>query len=51
MVVNILTKNSGKLMVAVSSFKKFGIKVKQIKKDYLEIQADSSLKIARFAAI
>ncbi len=51
MIVNILTKNPGKLKAAVKSFKKFGIEIKQARKDYPEIQADSSLEIARFTAL
>lgn len=51
MTVNIITKNPGKLLAAKDVFSKFGIKVKQIKKEFPEIQADSSLKIARYLAL
>ena len=51
MTVNIITQNSGKLLAAKNVFDKYGIKVNQIKKDYPEIQADNSLKIAKFAAL
>ncbi len=51
MTINILTKNVGKLMVAKVIFEKYGIVVNQIDKKYPEIQADSSLEIARFTSL
>jgi len=47
----IVTNNIGKLMAANNVFSKFGIKVKQIKKEYPEIQAEKSIEIAKFTAI
>lgn len=49
--VYLVTKNSGKLLAANSVFEKHGIKIQGVKKDYPEIQAESSLKIARYTAI
>lgn len=51
MEVNILTKNPGKIMAAKKVFKRFNIDVNQIDQDFLEIQAENSLEIARFAAL
>ena len=45
----IITKNKGKILAAQSVFSKFGIVVKNIEKDYPEIQANSSMKIAKYA--
>lgn len=50
MTVYLLTKNSGKIEVANSVFSAYGIEVKSIEKKYPEIQADSSITIARHAA-
>jgi len=50
MKINILTKNPGKQLVAEETFKKYGITVNFIEKDFPEIQADSSLEIAAFTA-
>jgi len=50
MKVNILTKNPGKQLAAEEAFKKYGIAVNFIEKDFPEIQADSSLEIAAFTA-
>lgn len=49
--VYIITKNIGKIAAAKRAFSKFGIKVKNINKEYSEIQAESSIEIARFTAI
>ena len=48
MTVNIITKNSGKLLAAKKVFEKYGITVNQIDKEYPEIQAENSLEIAKF---
>jgi len=50
MKVNILTRNPGKQLAAEETFKKYGISVSFIEKDFPEIQADSSLEIAVFIA-
>lgn len=50
MKVNILTKNPGKQLAAREIFKKYGIAVNFIEKDYPEIQADSILEIAIYTA-
>jgi len=49
--IYIITGNKGKLMAAKKEFSKFGIEVESIKKNYPEIQADSSIEIAKFTAI
>ncbi len=51
MTVNIITKNPGKIFAAKSVFDKYKISVNQIEKDYPEIQAGTSLEIAKFTAI
>jgi len=51
MVINILTKNSGKILVARNVFEKHKIQTNFIDKEYSEIQADSSLEIAKFTAL
>lgn len=43
-----LTKNKGKLLAAKKVFDKYGIKIWIIEKEYPEIQASSSLEIARY---
>lgn len=47
----LITRNKGKLLAANSVFDKFGIQIKPVEKDYPEIQATSSLEIAKFTAI
>ncbi len=49
--VYLLTGNKGKMLAAEKAFSKFGIEVKAVKLDIPEIQADSSLEIARHAAL
>lgn len=49
--IYLITKNKGKIMAAESVFSQFGIKVKNIEKDYPEIQADTSSEIAKQMAI
>lgn len=51
MEIGVITKNPGKLMVARKSFEEFGIKVVSIEREYPEIQADTSLEIARYTAV
>lgn len=48
--LHILTKNEGKLKAARSTFDKYGITLLPVNKEYPEIQADSSLEIARYSA-
>jgi len=47
----IITKNTGKIAAAKKAFSEFEIEVKNIDKDYPEIQASSSLEIAKATAI
>lgn len=49
--VYLLTANKGKALAAEKAFSKLCIEVKAIKSDIPEIQADSSLEIARHAAL
>ena len=49
--VFVITGNKGKLFAAQKAFSKYNIQVKQIKKEYPEIQAKSSIEIARFTAL
>jgi len=51
MIIHILTKNPGKMLAAKSVFDAREIEVKFIDKEYPEIQADTSLEIAKFAAL
>lgn len=51
MIINILTKNPGKRMAAKRIFDKYNIKTSFIDRDYPEIQADSSLEIAKFTSL
>jgi non-canonical purine NTP pyrophosphatase (RdgB/HAM1 family) len=46
-----ISKNKGKIISAQSVFAKHGIDIVPLEKDYPEIQADTSLEIARFAAL
>ena len=50
-VVYLITKNKGKIFVVQKAFSKFGIEVKNIPKEYPEIQADTSKEIAKFTAV
>lgn len=47
----LITGNKGKLLAAQKVFSRYNIQVKQIKKEYQEIQAKSSLEIARFTVL
>ncbi len=49
--VYILTKNPGKILAAQSIFSKFDIMVKNIGKDYPEIQAETSIEVAKNMAL
>ena len=51
MKVNVITKNPGKILSAENLFSRYNIEVTFIKKDYLEIQADTSIEIAKFTAL
>lgn len=42
MIIHLLTKNAGKIKVALSVFDQYGIAVKSIEKEHPEIQADTS---------
>ncbi len=50
-VIHIVTRNKGKIMAAKNAFSKYNIQVKFIDKNYPEIQADSSVDVAKFIAI
>lgn len=49
--IYIISGNKGKLMAAQKAFSEFGIEVEAIEKDYPEIQANSSIEIAKFTAL
>ena len=51
MKVNIITKNPSKIFTAENLFKKYNIETYFIEKDYPEIQADTSIEIARITAM
>ena len=51
MKIYLSTRNSGKIKAAKSVFDKYGIDVHIVEKEYPEIQADSSLEVARYSAI
>lgn len=51
MEINIITKNKGKLLAARSVFDKYNITLNQITEEFPEIQANSSLEIAKFTAL
>lgn len=50
-IIYLLTKNEGKLLAAKDIFSRYKIEVKMLDKEYFEIQADSSLEIARHTAL
>lgn len=50
-IINLITKNPGKLLAAQNAFKKYKISVNQITKEFPEIQADTSLEIAKYTAL
>lgn len=47
--VNLMTKNQGKVLAAKSSFNKYNIEIKSLDFDIPEIQADTSIEIAKYA--
>ena len=47
----LVTKNPGKLLAARSVFDKYNIEIQNVDKDYPEIQADTSLEIAKYTAL
>lgn len=49
--LRVVTKNPGKIIAINSAFSKYNINAIPVEKDYEEIQADSSLEIAKFTAI
>lgn len=49
--IYLITKNNGKITVAKTVFDKYGIEIVPFRGDYQEIQADTSLEIAKYAAI
>ena len=51
MKVNIITKNPGKILAAENLFSRYNIETVFIEKDYPEIQADTSIEIAKFTAL
>lgn len=51
MKVNIITKNPSKMLAAENLFGRYNIETVFIKKDYPEIQADTSIEIAKFTAL
>lgn len=51
MKIYLVTRNPGKLLAAKSVFDKYGIEIQNVEKDYPEIQADTSLEIAKYTAI
>lgn len=50
MKIYLLTRNKGKIKAAQQTFDKYGIELLSTDKDYPEIQAESSLEIAKFSA-
>jgi len=46
----LLTKNPGKILAAQKAFSRYDIELKRVDEEYEEIQADTSLEIARHAA-
>jgi len=49
--IYLLTKNKGKLLAAKDVFSRYKIEVKMLDKEYPEIQANTSLEIARHTAL
>lgn len=47
----LVTRNQGKLMAAKNAFDKYNTTITSLDKDYPEIQAESSLEVARFTAL
>lgn len=51
MKIYLVTRNPGKLLAAKSVFDKYNIEIQNVEKDYPEIQADTSLEIAKYTAL
>lgn len=51
MLIYLVSKNSGKLAAARYIFDRYGIELRPVDRDYPEIQADTSLEIARYTAL
>lgn len=51
MKIYLVTRNPGKLLAAKSVFDKYRIEIQNVEKEYPEIQADTSLEIAKFTAL
>ncbi|OHA95154.1 MAG: hypothetical protein A3A96_00780 [Candidatus Zambryskibacteria bacterium RIFCSPLOWO2_01_FULL_39_39] len=51
MFIYLVTRNQGKLKAAQNAFTAAGIELRTVEKDYPEIQADTSLEIAKFTAL
>lgn len=51
MKICLVTKNKGKLLAANSVFNKYNIELFGVEKDYVEIQATTSLEIAKYTAL
>ncbi len=49
--VYLITKNQGKIAAAKSVFDQYGIELKNIEQEFSEIQADTSLEIAKHTAL
>ncbi len=50
-IVYLITNNKGKLAAAQCALSRFGIEVRQFSGNFLEIQSDSSVEIAKFTAL
>ena len=51
MKIYLVTRNPGKIMAANSVFNKYSIELSGVEKDYVEIQAATSLEIAKYTAL
>ncbi len=51
MKIYLVTRNPGKIMAANSVFNKYNIELSGVEKDYVEIQASTSLEIAKYTAL
>ncbi|HAZ29140.1 TPA: hypothetical protein DCY43_00050 [candidate division WWE3 bacterium] len=51
MKIYLVTRNTGKLLAAKSVFDRYSIEIQGVERDYPEIQANTSLEIAKFTAI
>lgn len=50
-IIYLITKNKGKIVAAKTAFDKYNIKLKMLDIDYPEIQADTSMEVARYTAL